>query len=212
MKIQQSASLQENGQWSALAARKDRLLENELDLPTAEGTWELTQDYYKNPFLRLHVRDPLHGRSTCDFSPGELANDTIVTTRLHQLKDALVRVGKWRQELERFYAQVRQWLTKFPHPIEYTEDSITLNEVASGLYDVPRLIVETDGYKMRVEPTAIWVMGADGEVQLKGIGSMILRYFENGGWYYLPIQIPYTLHELTEELFLDVAEECLYGG
>ena len=73
--------------------------------------------------------------------------------------------------------------------------------------------IEVGGQTMEVEPVACWVVGADGEVDLQGIGGpfYLLYIQKDGGWFYLPNSPPVVTHPLTEELFLELAEACLHG-
>ena len=83
----------------------------------------------------------------------------------------------------------------------------------SGMFQASRLLVASEGDTMRVEPVGSWVVGADGLVNLNGLGGpLTLLYFQKDDvWSYIPKTIPAQSIPLSRELFLELAEECLHG-
>jgi len=88
-----------------------------------------------------------------------------------------------------------------------------MREERSGEYEAARLLITSNGQMMRVEPVASWIVGADGRVDLRGIGGpfTLLYSQQDGGWLYLRETLPMEMYPLTQELFLQLAEACLNG-
>ncbi|MFO0846091.1 MAG: hypothetical protein U0797_27540 [Gemmataceae bacterium] len=93
MKIRQAANLQQHADYSAPVANVDPLLEQMIDVATAEAEWELVADGKGRPLLRLRLRDRFQGQGSGDFTPEELRNQDYLATRLKHLKVALLQVG-----------------------------------------------------------------------------------------------------------------------
>lgn len=213
MNIHQTATLEQNPAFSALVTQKNDTLSANIDLATGEGTWELAADQYGRPILRLRLRDQFGGQGTADFVPEELQHEAHLTRRLHSLKAALLYVGQWRDRLQQLFTSIRQWCQQLPGGAFIQEEPLTLREERSGEYEVSRLLIFSGGQTMRVEPVAAWVVGADGRVDLKGLGGpLVLLYVQqDGGWFSLQNQFPMAMSPLTETLFLQLAEACLHG-
>ncbi len=213
MNVRQGPNLKQHKTYSSLVAQKNALLEGVLDLATAEGAWELDKDNRGRPLLLLRLTDQLNGQTTAAFAPEELQNDAHLSSRLRGLKGALLHVGHWRGQLQQLFADVRRWCQGLPGGAYVQEEPMVVREERSGEYEVTRLIVSSKGQTMRVEPVALWVVGADGRVDLKGIGGpFTLLYFQqDGGWAYVQNGPPAVTMPLTEGLFLQLAEACLDG-
>ncbi|HLX60595.1 MAG TPA: hypothetical protein VKX17_04870 [Planctomycetota bacterium] len=183
-----------------------------MDVATAEGTWELHKDKWHRSLLTLRLKDRFNGQTTADFAPEELQNESHMSSRFNVLKSALIRVGHWRELLRQLFSTIREWSRELPGTPHFEEDAIELYEERSGRYEVPRLIITSNGQSMRIEPVAAWVVGADGRVDMKGTGGpLILIYRETEKrWFYFQ-QFPAAEIPLTKDVFVRLAEACLNG-
>jgi hypothetical protein len=177
------------------------------------ATWDVTTDRRGRILLALRLRDQTGAQSTFEFVPSEVQYHPQLVTVLDFLKEGLLHIRWWRDQLARLFANLRQWCQALPGGVSIQEEAITLREVRSGEYEVPRMVVTSNGHTMTIDPVAAWVVGADGRVDLNGIGGPLTLMYsqEKDEWYYLPHQIPVVTLPLTEDLFLKLAEECLYG-
>jgi hypothetical protein len=184
MNVTQTDALAHDSSYSALAARQEPLLKGAIDLDTAEGTWDLGKDDRGRPLLVLRLRDAFNGECTAAFAPDEMGNDSHLASRFRDLKGALLRVGQWRGQLQALFATVRPWCLGLTGA-HVREEPMCLSEERSGTYEASRLLVTSNGRTMRVQPVAAWVVGAEGRVDLKGVGeSFTLVYSRDrgGGW------------------------------
>jgi hypothetical protein len=212
--IDQAVNLRLNALLSTLVAQKDAVLNSVIDVATAEGIWELGADERGRPVLTLRLRDQFNGQCSATFAPEELQNDAHLSSRLYGLKEALIRVGHWRGQIQRLFADIRQWCQNLPGGAYVQEEPIIIREERSGEYDATRLLITRDGHTLRVEPIATWIVGADGRVDLKGMGGpfTLLYSQQDGGWFYFPDTFPRVKPlPLTDALFLQLAEACLDG-
>jgi hypothetical protein len=213
MEIHQTASLKQNSALSELIAHIDPAVKAAVDVATAVGTWDLAADERGRPLLVLRLRDPLNGQCSATFAPDELRNKQHLASRLHALKGALLQVGEWRKQLQQLFDNIRQWCQTLPGGAYVQEEPLVMREERSGEYEASRLIITSNGQTMRVEPVALWIVGADGRVDLRGIGGPFTLLFsqQDGGWFYLAETLPIATYPLTQELFLQLAEACLNG-
>ncbi|MGO8898436.1 MAG: hypothetical protein ACLQU5_08800 [Isosphaeraceae bacterium] len=213
MDIHQTEALERNAEYSALVAQTDQSLRATFDVASADATWGLAQDERGRPLLVLRLRDQLDGQCSAQFAPDELRNEQHLGLRLYSLKGALVRVGYWRGQLRLLFGNIRQWCVALPGGSYVREEPILMREERSGEYEATRLLITSNGQTMRAEPVASWIVGADGRVDLRGIGGpFTLLYSREGAeWCYLRETPPIEMYPLTQELFLQLAEACLNG-
>ena len=126
------------------------------------------------------------------------------------MKDALLRVGEWKSNVKKLYADIRDWVG----PDTFVrEETIALNEERSGRYEISKLILARGDKKTSVEPVATWVVGADGRVKIKTMdGSYTLLFFKErtgGIWKYWDRDKIPPLKLLTKELFLYLIEDFM---
>jgi hypothetical protein len=213
MDVQQSPALNQNPEYSELLNGVNQLVTNEIDLATASGRWELSADEWQRPLLTLRVRDQFQGQGSANFAPGELRKLQHFTSRLHELKGAVVRVGHWRSQLASLYASIREWCNDIPGEPFVQDEPAVLREARSGEYEVARLVISRGVQVMKVVPVGSWIAGADGRVDLTGVGGpfTLLYIQKDNGWFYYQQTYPYKLFPLTREVFVDLAEACLDG-
>jgi len=211
--IHQTANLERNAEYSALVAQTDQSVRATVDVATADATWDLAPHERGRPLLVLRLQDQLNGQCSAAFAPDELRSEQNMGSRLHSLKGALVRVGHWREQLRLLFGNIRQWCEALPGGAYVQEEPILMREERSGEYEAARLLITSNGQLMRVEPVASWIVGADGRVDLRGIGGpfTLLYSQQGGGWLYLRETLPMAMYPLTQELFLQLAEACLNG-
>jgi len=211
--IHQTANLERNAEYSALVAQTDQSVRATVDVATADATWDLAPHERGRPLLVLRLQDQLNGQCSAAFAPDELRSEQNMGSRLHSLKGALVRVGHWREQLRLLFGNIRQWCEALPGGAYVQEEPILMREERSGEYEAARLLITSNGQLMRVEPVASWIVGADGRVDLRGIGGpfTLLYSQQGGGWLYLRETLPMEMYPLTQELFLQLAVACLNG-
>jgi hypothetical protein len=211
--VNQTENLKQNAAYSALVAQTDPTVSAAVDVATATASWDLATDERGRSLLVLRLRDQFNGQCSANFAPDELRNERHLASRLHALKEALIRVGHWREHLKLLFDNIRQWCPALPDGAYVQEEPILMREERSGEYEAARLLITSNGHMMRVEPVALWIVGADGRVDLQGIGGpFTLLYSQNdGGWFYLRETPPLKTYPLTQELFLELAEACLHG-
>jgi len=211
--IDQTVNLKQNTALSALVAQTDPIVRAAIDVATAVGTWDLAADERGRPLLILRIRDQFNGQCSAIFAPDELRNQQHLASRLHLLKGSLLRVGHWRGQLKLLFDDIRQWCQALPGGAYVQEESIVMREEQSGEYEASRLRITSNGQTMLVEPVALWIVGADGRVDLRGTGGpfTLLYSQQDQGWFYLPNSLPLATYPLTKELFLQLAEACLNG-
>jgi hypothetical protein len=212
MNVQQTPALQQNADLSALVAQRNDVLDAAIGqhVAGASATWDLTADSRNRPVLVLRLRDTPKGQAEGRFAPDELRNIPHLSARLGDLKAALIRVGGWLGQLERLYADIRQWSQALP--AAYVEElPLTVREERSGPYEATMLRVSSNARTMTVEPVAAWVVGADGRVDLKGVGGPFTLVYSQpkGGWYHVENKPPLTFLPLDQALYLDLARACL---
>ena len=212
MNVQQTPALQQNAELSALVGQRQDVLDAVIGQPVAgaSATWDLTTDSRSRPVLVLRLHDPHKGQSEGRFAPDELRNVPHLSARLGDLKEALIRVGGWLGLLERLYADIRQWSQALP-AVYVEELPVTVREERSGPYEATMLRVSSNARTMTVEPVAAWVVGADGRVDLKGVGGPFTLVYSQpkGGWYHVENKPPLTFLPLDQALYLDLARACL---
>ena len=211
MDVQQTAPLQHNTEYSKLANGVDPIVKNTIDLATGVGVWDLGVDERGRPLLNLRVRDQSDGQGSAEFAPDELRLERHLAKRLHDLKGGVIHVGKWRGQLKRLYADIRQWCRTYPEELFIREEPVILREERVGEYEAPCLVINSGNDSMRVEPIAAWVVGADGRVDLRGIGGpfTLLYSQREDQWRCVRNGFPFRADILTQELFLDLVEACL---
>jgi hypothetical protein len=210
MSIQQTPGLLQSPEYAALVTKADSLLASELG-QTASATWDLVNDERGRPLLKLKVDDPFSGQGTWSFAPDELRNERHLLSRLHDLKGSLVRTGVWRKPLDDLFSSIRQWSQGLPGA--YIQEEPMTYRDGNGMFEASRLLVTSEGHTMQVEPVGSWVVGADGLVNLNGLGGPLTLLYsqKDGGWSYIPKTIPAQSIPLSRELFLELAAECLHG-
>src|SRR5207302_1013610 len=110
----------------------------------------------------LRLRDQFNGQCSAAFAPDELRNERHLASRLQVLKGALIRVDHWLGQLQALYGNIRQWCQALPGGAYVQEEPIVMREERSGEYEASRLLISSNGQMMRVEPVALWIVGADG--------------------------------------------------
>jgi hypothetical protein len=203
----------QNAELSALVAQKEPAVVAAIDLATAVASWDLTADERGRPLLVLRVRDQLGAEGSAVFAPDELRNERHLASRLTALKGAVLQVGHWRGQLRVLFDNIRQWCQMLPGGAYVEEVPTILREEPSGEYEATRLVITSGGRTMQVVPVALWIVGADGQVDLIGIGGpfTLLHSRKDAGWSFLRETPPITTYPLTQELFLELAEACLNG-
>ena len=210
MTIQQTPGLLQSPEYAALVTKADPLVASYLG-PTASAIWDLVNDERGRPLLKLKVVDPFSGPGTWNFAPDELRNERHLSSRLGDLTDSLVRTGVWRKPLDDLFSSIREWSQGLPGA--YIQEEPMTYRDGNGMFEASRLLVTSEGLTMQVEPVGSWVVGADGLVNLNGLGGpyMLLYSQRDGGWFYLPDTTPAQTVPLTQELYLQLAEACLHG-
>jgi hypothetical protein len=213
VEIHQTPSLKQKAEYSALVAQTDQTLRATVNGASAVATWDLAADDRGRPLLVLRLRDDLNGQASAAFAPDELQSMRHLESRLHKLKGALVQVGHWREQLRLLFENLRLWCQALPRGADVQEELITIREERSGEYEVSRLVIRSDGQVMWVEPVALWIVGADGRVDLEGVGGpfTLLYSQQDGAWVFLRETPPLATFPLTQQLFLQLAEACLHG-
>jgi len=209
----QTANVKKNTAYSTLVAQIDPTVRAAIDVASAVGTWDLEADERGRPLLVLRIRDQFNGQCSAAFAPDELRHQQHLASRLHLLKGSLLRVGHWRGQLKLLFDNIRQWCQALPGGAYVQEEPIVMREEQSGENEASGLRITGNGQTMLVEPVGLWIVGADGRVDLRGTGGpFTLLYSQQGqGWFYLPNSLPLATHPLTKELCLQLAEACLNG-
>jgi hypothetical protein len=213
VEIHQTTKLKQDSTLSALVAQADATVKAAIDVAAAVGTWDVSADERGRRVLVLRVRDQFEGQCSATFAPDELRYERHLASRLHPLKGALVQVSQWQRLLQQLFDNIRQWCEALPGGANIEEEPIMMLEEQSGEYEVSRLVVVSNGQTMLVEPVALWNVGAEGRVDLKGTGGpLTLIYLQKEGeWYHLAQMPPITTSLLTQALFLELSEACLNG-
>lgn len=179
----------------------------EIDLKTATAQWDFRQDERGRGLLVLHVRDPSGAEAQSEFAPAEMANERRLRDRLSELLEAALHVNRWRTRVRDLFEQVRVWVQQHEVGVLFHEDKTTLTEQRSGPYEIPVLYINSGSRSATLEPIACWIVGADGRVDLTGVGGReVLVLDEVGGWYWVTDNQLGRLQPLTEELFLQLLE------
>ena len=141
----------------------------------------------------------------------------------------------YRQNVSTLFEQVKTWMEDIPFSTK--EESIELNEEKSGRYSISKLVIfdENDHLLAELAPSAAWVIGAKGRMDLVGeFEREILVYLdaapskpvfpskhdnpekekfrlykgiEQDGWYWIESKHLMRSHIVNQELFLDLLAE-----
>jgi hypothetical protein len=206
----QDVPLKADGKLSPLVTTVDPAVRAAFD-PSAEGVWVRREEPSGRVLLGLRVTNSAGGEATATYTPDELDNPYYLAKRLERQRAAVDRVTEWKGRLGELFHSVRAWSQTLPGgPAVVTETALTLNEELSGEYTVSQLVLRRGHDEMRVVPVALWVLGADGRVDLRGPGGPFTLVDFPTGWQYVGERFPpMTLEPLTESLFHQLALACL---
>lgn len=212
MSVQQGPTLRQHAEYAPLVARAGAMVDSVIDPVSAAGTWDLESGEGGRPRLILRLRDDAEGQASAAFDPSELTTPAHFNRRVMALRDAFLRLKRWRAEVRRLFATISEWSEALPGGASLREEPITIHEKRSGPYEMSRLVIMSGGASMSVEPVAAWVVGADGRVDLKGNGGpFTLVYSRAEGWRCVLDTFPVVkTPDLTKELFLELAHACLH--
>lgn len=211
MQITQDATVQADPTLSAAVAEKDRLLETAINGAAAQATWELNCEG-RWPNLTLRLRDRTGSRSSATFPAVLLKNEDELTSRLGSLKAALLKVAEWRKAVAAFFGTIHPWCESLPGNPVVTEEPIRVVEGPSGEYEATQFVVAVNNQEFRIRPVAAWVVGFDGMVEVAGPADRAMLYYTRAtdSWCHIPNYLPYRELPLTESLFRELVEACLY--
>lgn len=186
---------------------QSNVVAEEIRLDMATAQWDSRQDERGRDLLVLHVRDPFGAEAQSEFAPAEMGNERRLRDRLRELLGAAIRVNRWRTSVRALFEQVRAWVQQHDAAVLFREENITLVEQRSGPYEMPVLHINSGGRSATLEPVACWIVGADGRVDLTGVGGQeVLVLDEAGGWYWVTDNQLGRLQPLTDALFLQLLE------
>lgn len=209
VQINQDMTLKIDDALSAEVTAKNPLLQTAIGPSATEATWELNGEPGR-PSLILRLRDQ-QGRlsSSATFAPAELKNDSELTTRLSDLRGAMLKVAEWRKTVEVLFARIRPWCTSLPGGSSVKDRSGWVEEEQSGGYEVPELVVIRGEARIVITPVGMWVMGADGRVDLFGPGDRRVLHYSRitDSWFHVPND-RYQEIPLTEAIFQELSEAC----
>lgn len=176
-------------------------LQAEFDLAGATASFDCGQDRLRRPVVTLQVRDGLQGEAQAQFAPDELENIPHVQRRLHDLKEAVLRVAEFKQQVNALYEQLAAWSRNLDPPPYLQRTPITISERASGSYEIDQLEIALGNFVMKAAPVAAWVTGPDGRVDLVGPEDREVLVIVDGKWFWNAHQPMAPLMPLTEEVF-----------
>ncbi len=213
MEIAEMPSLQLEHKISALVKRQKNRVERAIGKHATKAHWDLLPNERGAPRIVLRAYQDAEAQGSMDFSQQELENDAYAEQQITSFAQVVERIDNWRSELAKLYADISTWSQKLEGVISIAEDAIVILEAKTGEYQVSRLTLKRRDQTMEVRPVSVWVVGADGRVDLKGIGGPFTLLFSKrfGGWHYLRETFPIKTEPLTEAIFLTLAEACLNG-
>jgi hypothetical protein len=177
-----------------------------IELAAAQVEWDYRQDAQGRDLLLLHVRDPLGAQAATRLAPAELQNEEQLRRRLRDLLDAALRISGWRAALVHFFREAGRWVHESDAAAIIDKAVVTLDEQRSGSYEVPSLDITSGNRVARLAPVACWVVGADGRVDLTGIGGREVFLLDNGAWFWLSDRPWGRLQRLDKSLFLSLLD------
>jgi hypothetical protein len=165
-----SDSLAQDDALTELVNSRSIVLQDEIPNATAKAEWDKQVDARGRPLLILALRDSFAGESTKTFAPVELEPhyDQHLRERLRGMHGAMLRVGQSRARIAGLYSDIREWLATVQPPVLIDEYEVRLNEELSGPYSMPALSIRRGNRSIEVQPIAIWVVGAQGRVDIVG--------------------------------------------
>jgi hypothetical protein len=195
-----------------LIEKANPVLRNEMGESPANAVWELKVDPKSRKLLVLKLHDKFDGGAVNEFAPDELDEryEDHLRLRFHDLKGAMIRVGEWRRQLRELFDAISNWAIAMKPPLLVENREVLVSERRSGPYEAPALTLRRGNDEIRVEPIAIWIVGAEGRVDFHGpLGSSIVVR-EAGRWHvvshdYRRRQVPLDFQEfarIVEELGL----------
>ena len=210
MNVSMTPALLQQPQFVPVVTGAEPLVRDEIATAAANAEWDYAVDERARPLLVLKLSDGLDGRASARFAPGELAVESHFRERLHDLQGALHRVGDWcHDQLPALYHDIRQWVAAL-QPASFMQDTVVqINERLSGPYEAPALDIARGNRVVHVRPVAIWVVAADGRVDLVGPMDRYILMLRDGDWYAAdppgrPEELP-----LTSEVFRILVESMM---
>jgi len=202
--IKLSEALEQRPDLAGQVKSQAAIVAEEIDLSTATARWSFDRDDRGRDLLVLHVRDPLGAEARSELAPAELANEQHLRNRLRELLGTALRVNRWRSHVKDLYSQVSMWVQQNDAAALLRLETITLNEQRSGPYEIAVMRIDSAGRSAVLEPIASWVVGADGRVDLTGVGGREVLVLDGSNWFWVSNQQLVRLQPLTEELFLQL--------
>jgi hypothetical protein len=182
----------------------------EINLAAATAEWGFLKDDRGRDLLTLHIRDSLGAEARSELAPAELADERQLRDRLHALLDAALRVNRWRSEVKKLYGQISVWVPRYDPAALFHHETTTLNEQRSGPYAMDVMRIDSGGRSAVLEPIALWVVGADGRVDLSGVGGREIFVLDEGrGWFWVSNDQVERLRPMTEELFMQLLKAVI---
>lgn len=138
----------------------------------------------------------------------EVTDDEITTKHVNK------RVDDWERRISALYEQLSKWLPSGWSKISTGSDFITMNEGMMKSHGVkpkrlPIMLIQgPGGAKARLEPRGLWIIGANGRVDLTtNTGHFLIvdraENFETAKWDFAPFSDRGNAKPLTKELFTE---------
>ena len=146
-----------------------------------------------------------------------MVNKDTVLDLLRKQKDSMVEQGdpekrkqEWCNALDQVMKLIARWLedAQTQELLQVEHYNVTRNEQLVGNYEVPALkVISPNGNTVRIEPKALWIVGANGRVDIERPPrkEMLVRD-ESGEWHFARLQIDHSgweYEEFNEQNFWD---------
>jgi hypothetical protein len=190
----------------------DLLIRTELDLPEGDVRWRVDTGRFGREVLVLSVEwrhDNEKGEAEIDLDPSALMDEAIVRSKLRDLRASASYVKHWRDSLEQLYSQVEQWLMRYSRQSNVFKSTTVNMYEERGRYEAPSRTIKVGQEEVYLGPVAMWVVGADGQVDMCGPSDRHDLLLRGEKWYYAPRFPGEEDQQLTEGLFHKLLDQVL---
>lgn len=80
-------------------------------------------------------------------------------------------IKEFQDETRKLFIQMREWLDGTPVEIERNKTTIYDNTTSVGSYAIDIMTISNSGKRMELRPTALYLMGSTGEIEIKFTGT-----------------------------------------
>jgi hypothetical protein len=207
-KISITPAIENDEDLAALVLRAESILADEVKL-AGDARWDAVLDDNQRTVLQLRITDTAGGEATRQFMPAELApaQDRRFRERLRTIADAVVQVGKWKAEVRNLFAWIVEAVAHTTPPTTASEEISQVREEPSGAYEIPELLLDRNGRRVRAHPIGTWVVGAQGRVDLRSSEMNRILLFDGHQWQLVPDDVREPAIPLTKQRLISVLDE-----